>query len=76
MVENVHKASLNAAQTDDAEFSYLFERMYFLLGLSWADLGSLAELSRSEALRELGENFFCLHSTQEGKENNWLSQHY
>lgn len=68
MVENVHKASLNEARTDDVEFSYLFERMYFFLGLSWADLGSLAELSRSEALRELGENFFCLRTTQEGEE--------
>lgn len=70
MVENVHKASLNEAQTDDVEFSYLLEPMYFFLGLSWADLGSLAQLSRSEALRELSENFFCLRSTQEGKENN------
>lgn len=68
MVENVRKASLNEARTDDVEFSYLFERMYFFLGLSWVDLGSLAELSGSEALRELGENFFCLRSTQEGEE--------
>lgn len=68
MVENVHKVSLNEARTDDVEFSYLFERMYFFLGLSWVDLGSLAELSRSEALRELRENFFCLRSTQEGEE--------
>lgn len=64
MVENVHKLLVKEAQTDDVEFSYLFECMYFFLGLNSVDLGSLAELSRSGALRELGENFFCLHSAQ------------
>lgn len=70
MVANVRKVLVKEAQTDDVEFSYLFERMYFFLGLNSADLGSLAELSRSEALRELGGNFFCLHAAQRGKENN------
>lgn len=70
MVENVRKVLAKEAQTDGVEFSYLFERMYFFLGLNSADLGSLAELSRSEALRRLSENFSCLHAAQHGKENN------
>lgn len=58
----MRKALVNEAQANDLEFSHLFKRMYFFLGLSSEDLGSLAELSGSEALDELCENLFCLHT--------------
>lgn len=71
----MRKALVNIAQANDLESGHLFKRMYFFSGLSSEDLGSLAELSGSEALDELKTSSVCtLRTTQEGKENNWLWQ--
>lgn len=53
---------------------YLFECMYFFFGLNSADLGSLAELSRSEVLHELGEKLLpsARRTTAQRKKNGSL----
>lgn len=46
MVGNVRKVLAKEGRADDAEFSYLFQRMYFFLGLKLSGFGLISRAQR------------------------------